>query len=176
MKQGQLNSYFKKLTLVPESSNGDERAGAAVEARPAPPLQKQPAARPKVLAQTRPSTADGVLGAIDSCLRNRVGVLVGTQKEKLVNMNLDGASVNMGVYNGVGAIQRARCGEQVTVTHCINHNLELALMDLRKDEPYLDTFEKTLKVLFSIYQFYCVLKLNNISFYYQYYYSNIFTL
>ena len=52
MKQGQLNSYFKKLTLVPESSNGDERAGAAVEA---PPLQKQPAARPKVLAQTRPS-------------------------------------------------------------------------------------------------------------------------
>ena len=33
MKQGQLNSYFKKLTLVPESSNGDEQAGAAVEAR-----------------------------------------------------------------------------------------------------------------------------------------------
>ena len=55
MKQGQLNSYFKKLTLVPESSNGDEWAGAVVEARPAPPLQKQPAARPKVLAQTRPS-------------------------------------------------------------------------------------------------------------------------
>ena len=133
--------------------------------------------QPKVgLEEVEHSTADGVLGAIDSCLRNRVGVLVGTQKEKLVNMNLDGASVNMGVYNGVGAIQRARCGEQVTVTHCINHNLELALMDLRKDEPYLDTFEKTLKVLFSIYQFYCVLKLNNISFYYQYYYSNIFTL
>ena len=128
------------------------------------------------LEEVEHSTADGVLDAIDSCLRNHVGVLVGTQKEKLVNMNLDGASVNMGVYNGVGAIQRARCGEQVTVTHCINHNLELALMDLRKDEPYLDTFEKTLKVLFSIYQFYCVLKLNNISFYYQYYYSNIFTL
>ena len=55
MKQGQLNSYFKKFTLVPESSNGGEQAGAAVEARPAPSLQKQPAARPKVLAQTRPS-------------------------------------------------------------------------------------------------------------------------
>ena len=27
MKQGHLNSYFKKFTLVPESSNGDERAG-----------------------------------------------------------------------------------------------------------------------------------------------------
>ena len=78
-------------------------------------------------------------------------------------MNLDGAAVNMGVYNGVGAKQRARCGGQVTVTHCINHNLELALMDLRKDEPYLDIFEKTLKVLFSIYQFYCVLEIINIS-------------
>ena len=57
MKQGQLNSYFKKLTLVPESSNGDERAepGAPVHSRPAPPLPKEPAARSKVLARTRPS-------------------------------------------------------------------------------------------------------------------------
>ena len=57
MKQGQLNTYFKKLTLVPGTSNGDERgeAGAAVDPRPTPALQKQPAARPKVLAQTRPS-------------------------------------------------------------------------------------------------------------------------
>ena len=115
------------------------------------------------LEEVEHSTADGVLGAIDSCLKKRVGVLMGTQMEKLVNINLDGAAVNMGVYNGVGAIQRARCGGQVTVTHCINHNLELALMDLRKDEPYLDIFEKTLKVLFSIYQFYCVLEIINIS-------------
>ena len=105
------------------------------------------------LEEVEHSTAEGVLGAIDSCLKKRVGVLMQTQMEKLVNINLDGAAVNMGVYNGVGAIQRARCGGQVTVTHCINHNLELALMDLRKDEPYLDIFEKTLKVLFSIYQF-----------------------
>ena len=51
MKQGQLNTYFKKLTLVPGTSNGDERgeAGAAVDPRPTPALQKQPAARPKVL-------------------------------------------------------------------------------------------------------------------------------
>ena len=70
MKQGQLNSYFKKLTLVPESSNGDERAGAAVEARPAPPLQKQPAARPKVLAQTRPS-AKRDHGVYDKSKRTR---------------------------------------------------------------------------------------------------------
>ena len=42
------------VTLVPGSSNVDEPAGAAAKARPVPLLQ--PAVRPKVLAQTRPST------------------------------------------------------------------------------------------------------------------------
>ena len=72
-------------------------------------------------------------------------------------MNLDGAAVNMGIYNGVSTLQQHRCGDQVTVTHCINHNLELALMDLRKNKPYLDIFEKTLKVFcyyFSVLSFY----------------------
>ena len=51
MKQGQLSNFFKKLTLVPESSNGDERVqpGATVETRASPPKHKQPAALPKVL-------------------------------------------------------------------------------------------------------------------------------
>ena len=115
------------------------------------------------LEEVEHSTAGGVLAAIDSCLKKRVGVLIRTQKEKLVNNNLDGVAVNMGIYNGVGAMQQLRCGGQVTVTHCVNHNLELALMDLRKEEPYLDIFEKTLKVLFIIYQFYCAFKLINIS-------------
>ena len=88
----------------------------------------------------------GVLDAIDVCLKERVGVLVDTQVEKLVNINLDGAAVNMGMYKGVHALQKQRCGDQVTVTHCVNHNLELVLLDLRKDEPYFDIFEKTLKV------------------------------
>ena len=57
MKQGQLSNFFKKLTLVPESSNGDERVqpGATVETRASPPKQKQPAARPKILVHSRPS-------------------------------------------------------------------------------------------------------------------------
>ena len=76
------------------------------------------------------------------------------QKDKLVNMNLDGAAVNMGVYNGVSTRQQMRCGTQVTVTHCVNHNLELCLLDLRKEEPYLDTFEKTLEVFLITFLFY----------------------
>ena len=109
------------------------------------------------LQEVEHANASGVLAAIDACLSKRVGVLVDTQKQKLINMNLDGAAVNMGIYNGVSTLQQQRCGDQVTVTHCINHNLELALMDLRKNEPYLDIFEKTLKVFcyyFSVLSFY----------------------
>ena len=109
------------------------------------------------LQEVEHANASGVLAAIDACLSKRVGVLVDTQKQKLINMNLDGAAVNMGIYNGVSTLQQQRCGDQVTVTHCINHNLELALMDLRKNEPYMVIFEKTLKVFcyyFSVLSFY----------------------
>ena len=79
------------------------------------------------LEEVEHANASGVLDAIDTCLSKRIGVLVDTQKEKLVNMNLDGAAVNMGVYNGVSTRQQMRCGTQVTTTHCVNHNLELCL-------------------------------------------------
>ena len=98
------------------------------------------------LEEVEHANASGVLDAIDICLSKRVGILVDTLKEKLVNMNLDGAAVNLGIYNGVGTLQQRRSTSQVTVTHCVNHNLELALMDMRKEEPYLSIFEKTLKV------------------------------
>ncbi|CAL4197547.1 unnamed protein product [Meganyctiphanes norvegica] len=97
------------------------------------------------LHEVEHSTSDGVLAAIDTVLFQHADISLETQKQKLVNVNLDGAAVNMGMYNGVGALEKQRHGPQVTVTHCINHNLELALLDLRKDEPYLAIFEKTIK-------------------------------
>ena len=41
------------------------------------------------------------------------------------------ASVNMGIYNGVAARVKNRNGQHVTVTHCINHWLELSVLDTR---------------------------------------------
>ncbi|CAL4252057.1 unnamed protein product, partial [Meganyctiphanes norvegica] len=99
------------------------------------------------LQEVEHSTSDGVLAAIDTVLLQHADISLEMQKQKLVNVNLDGAAVNMGMYNGVGALEKQRHGPQVTVTHCINHNLELALLDLRKDEPYLAIFEKTIKVI-----------------------------
>ncbi|CAL4059898.1 unnamed protein product, partial [Meganyctiphanes norvegica] len=105
------------------------------------------------LQEVEHSTSDGVLAAIDTVLLQHADISLETQKQKLVNVNLDGAAVNMGMYNGVGALEKQRHGPQVTVTHCINHNLELALLDLRKDEPYLAIFEKTIKGIFSFYHY-----------------------
>ena len=65
------------------------------------------------LEEVEEANASGLLSAMDSCLRRRVGVLLETQQEKLVNMNLDGAAVNMGIYNGVYAQQKSRCGDQL---------------------------------------------------------------
>ena len=104
------------------------------------------------LQEVENSTSMGVLAAIDKVLNDRMMVSVETQKNKLVNINLDGAAVNMGKYNGVGAIQKGRIGAHLTVTHCINHGLELAILDLRKDDPYLKEFDSTLKVI--IYYYY----------------------
>ena len=44
---------------------------------------------------------------------------------------IDTASVNMGIYNGVAARVKNRNGQHVTVTHCINHGLELSVLDTR---------------------------------------------
>ena len=47
--------------------------------------------------------AAGVLDAIDTAFSVVSGVSIKTQAEKLININLDCASVNMGIYNGVAA-------------------------------------------------------------------------
>ena len=99
------------------------------------------------MVELEQATSNGVLAALDKALYNFAGVSLETQKQKLINVNLDGAAVNMGIYNGVAAQLQRRNGDQVTVTHCINHGLELSIVDLRKDDPYIQIFESTLKVI-----------------------------
>ena len=54
------------------------------------------------LVELDSGTADGVLRAVDEAL-SLVNIDIDSQRSKLVNINLDGASVNMGIYNGVAA-------------------------------------------------------------------------
>ena len=99
------------------------------------------------LQELEVADAAGVLTAVDQVLENHAGISVDTQRHKMVNVNLDGASVNMGIYNGVAAQLQRRNSHHVAVTHCINHGLELAILDIRKEEPYITEFESSLKVL-----------------------------
>ena len=87
---------------------------------------------------------------MDTALATRAGIDLDTQKTKLINVNLDGASVNMGIYNGVAAQLQERNGPHLMVTHCINHNLELAIMDMRKQESYISEFVLYLCYIFCL--------------------------
>ena len=78
------------------------------------------------------SDANGVLLGIEEGLRS-VGVDEDVLKEKLVACNFDGAAVNMGKENGVARKIRDRVGEHVITVHCVAHNLELAILDVMKD-------------------------------------------
>ena len=91
--------------------------------------------------------AAGVLAAIDQALSSRLGISLEDQKKKMVNVNLDGAAVNMGVHNGVAIKLQQRHGSHLIATHCVNHDLELSILDMRKDDEYFIKFDKTLKVM-----------------------------
>ena len=80
---------------------------------------------------------------------------------KLIGINTDGASVNMGKKAGAIKLIKDRideeldqsCEQYMTVVHCIAHNLELAVCDSKKGCPYLDKFEETLKGIFRFYYY-----------------------
>ncbi len=96
--------------------------------------------------------SDGVLKGIKEGLKS-VGVDENVMKEKLISSNFDGAAVNMGRENGVAKKIRDEVGDHVITIHCVAHNLELAILDVMKDNDakYMETLEATLR---GIYKFY----------------------
>ena len=57
---------------------------------------------------------------------NRFGITSFT--DRMSGLNVDGASVNVGVHRGVGT-QLMKKASQLQVIHCFNHRVELALKD-----------------------------------------------
>ncbi|XP_067654440.1 zinc finger protein 862-like [Haliotis asinina] len=100
---------------------------------------------------------DGIFQGLSS-----VGLSKEDLSRKLVGINTDGASVNLGKkggavkliidelkeeYNAVG------CEQYITVVHCIAHNLELAVCDTKKECNYLKNFEDVLKGIFKLFYY-----------------------
>lgn len=63
----------------------------------------------------------GVLAAIKSAFADLVEVGFPNWKQKLVSLASDGASVNLGVHNGVIELIKAEVGNHVIPFHCMAH-------------------------------------------------------
>ena len=71
--------------------------------------------------------------------------------DKLVGLNLDGASVNLGKHNGLNVLvpDEALWGE---VVHCFNHRLELAVKDAFIQSTFYSSINEILSKLYCLYQ------------------------
>ena len=71
--------------------------------------------------------------------------------DKLVGLNLDGASVNMGRMNGLGKLIRDEA-PWVEIVHCFNHRLELAIKDAFTTTTFYHNIDEMLTKLYYLYQ------------------------
>ena len=100
---------------------------------------------------------EGIIKGIEDELLKLGIVLEGDERiyitaKRMVFLCLDGAAVNMGKYRSVKAVLQAKF-PWLVVIHCINHNLELAIGDLRKNDPDYLNFDETLKDIYSMFHF-----------------------
>ncbi|XP_028408661.1 zinc finger protein 862-like [Dendronephthya gigantea] len=90
--------------------------------------------------------AEGLLRAIESAF-SRLGI--SCFPDRLVGLDVDGASVNMGIHAGLGAKVRESAPWLVLV-HCFNHRIELALKDVF-DASAFSKIDQMLRVLHALY-------------------------
>ena len=90
--------------------------------------------------------ADGLI----ECIKNAFHwVGIGSLYQRLVNLSVDGASVNTGIQNGLGAKMRESAACLSTI-HCFNHSLELAV----KDTFNTTFFKQVDNMLLKLFYFY----------------------
>ena len=73
-------------------------------------------------------------------------------EEKLVFFCADGASVNMGIRNGVAAKLKEEVGHLLSI-HCVAHRLELSMVDSIKAQPQLKKLQEILHYLHMQYHY-----------------------
>lgn len=110
------------------------------------------------------ANASNVKGAIMESLED-YGVKQQDVKKRLVGLCADGAKVNMGNYAGVKALFQKSGGSEsvqqseylglpwILMIHCVNHAQELAIVDYKKQFPYVEEFDSILEKLFKLYHY-----------------------
>ncbi|KAJ8412699.1 hypothetical protein AAFF_G00116500 [Aldrovandia affinis] len=95
------------------------------------------------------ANSQGILDAILAGLL-KVGVGEGDLKKRLVGFGCDGASVMLGVNNGVTARLQRLCPSLVPIW-CVAHRLELVALDSVKQVPQLQDLKQTLGAIHKHY-------------------------
>ncbi|XP_054482892.1 zinc finger protein 862-like, partial [Anoplopoma fimbria] len=72
-------------------------------------------------------------------------------KAKCVAFGADGAKVNMGVHRGVSALLKQAAGQHVIPIHCMPHRLELAILNLQRNETMVAKVYDLLHLVWKTY-------------------------
>ena len=67
---------------------------------------------------------------------------------RLHGLNVDGASVNTGIHNGLGALIKNELAPWLTVIHCFSHHLELSVKDSFKNSFFYEIDTMLLKLYY----------------------------
>lgn len=100
--------------------------------------------------------AVGIVAAIDKAFLDETDMQPNEWRNKTLGMSTDGASVMIGIRNGVVTMIKADVPHLISV-HCVTHQLELGIKDSIKQVAYLAKVED---FLLSIYKFYSNSPLN----------------
>ena len=92
------------------------------------------------------ANAEGIIECIKTAFE-QIGIL--DFQKRIMGLNVDGASVNTRVHNGVGVLMQADL-PWLQVIHCFNHCLELAIKDAFQN----DNFNKIDEMLMKFYYLY----------------------
>ena len=92
------------------------------------------------------ANAEGIFECIKTAFE-QIGIL--DFQKRIMGLNVDGASVNTRVHNGVGVLMQADL-PWLQVIHCFNHCLELAIKDAFQN----DNFNKIDEMLMKFYYLY----------------------
>ena len=91
--------------------------------------------------------AEGLKLCIEESFQ-RIGIL--NLYKRLANFNVDGASVNTGLHNGLG-VKLKESAPWLSVIHCFNHRLELSVKDTF-DRTFFKEIDNMLLKLFYLYR------------------------
>lgn len=93
------------------------------------------------------TTSDGLKDCIEKAFQN-IGIT--PMYNSLTSLCVDGASVNTGIHNGLGVKMKSHAS-WLTLVHCFNHNLELAVKDTF-DKTFFKDIDQMLLKLFYLYR------------------------